>query len=74
LVAPFLVAAVLKSGFSSVSLIEDAGVTLVVLSIVALKFLRSTVVITGLFTVSLDQDGADILFSILVLLDGIVPS
>jgi hypothetical protein len=57
-----------------VSLIEDAGVTLVVLSIVALKFLRSTVVITGLFTVSLDQDGADILFSILVLLDGIVPS
>jgi hypothetical protein len=56
------------------SLIEHTTVTLVVLSIVALHFLTLAVVVASLSAIGLNQNSADILFLVLILLDGVVPS
>jgi hypothetical protein len=56
------------------SLVEHAAVALVVLSVETLEVLGLAVVLTGLLTASLDEDGADIFFLVLLLLDGVMPS
>jgi hypothetical protein len=74
LVTPFLETAVLFHVLSLMSLVEHTAIALVVLSIEALEVLGLTVVLTGLLTAGLDENGADVFFLVLLFLNGVVPS